>query len=323
MTESAFIRANINRWQEFEASFKSSKAESPDHLKSLFLQATDDLAYAQTFFPGGEAASYLQQLTFKLQSSVHKRRSYRWQKFKRFWSFGLPMVAYRYRRTLSYAFLVFALSILIGAYSAAHDPVYPRLIMGDAYVDMTESFIADEDPMAVYKQMGRTEMFLQITINNVFVSFLVFAFGMFTAAGTIFQLFRNGVMLGAFQYFFYAKGLFLTSFLTIWIHGTLEISAIIIAGASGMIIGNSFMFPGSYSRMESFKNGAQQGVRLLLGLVPIFIVAGFLEGFVTRLTEMPTALKWFIILSSLSFILFYFSLYPRMIHRAYASKNIS
>lgn len=323
MTESAFIRANINRWQEFEASFKSSKAESPDHLKSLFLQATDDLAYAQTFFPGGEAASYLQQLSFKLQSSVHKRRAYRWQKFRRFWAFGLPMIAYRYRRTLTYSFLIFALSALIGAYSAAHDPVYTRLIMGDDYVDMTETNISNNDPMAVYKVMGRSEMFLKITINNVQVSFRVFAYGLFTAIGAILILFMNGVMLGAFQYFFYTKGLLLTSFLTIWIHGTLEISAIVIAGASGMILGNSFMFPGSYSRLESFKNGAQQAVRLVLGLVPIFILAGFLEGFVTRLTEMPTALKWFIIGSSLSFILFYFSFYPRMIHRAYAAKNIS
>lgn len=323
MTESAFIRANINRWQEFEASLKEANAESPDHLKNLFLQATDDLSYAQTFFPGGEAASYLQQLTFKLQSSVHKRRSYRLQKIKHFWSVELPLVSYRYRRTLLYSFLIFSLSMLIGAFSAAKDPTYTRLIMGDYYVDMTESNIANDDPMAVYKQQGRTEMFLGITFNNVMVSFWAFVLGLFTAAGTIYIMLSNGIMLGAFQYFFYSKGLLWTSFLTIWIHGTLEISAIIIAGAAGMILGNSFMFPGSFTRSESFKYGARQGMKLVIGLVPVFIAAGFLEGFVTRLTGMPTALKLFIILSSLAFILFYFSVYPRMIHRSYAAKDLS
>lgn len=323
MTESAFIRANINRWQEFEKSLNSPKAESPDHLKSLFLQATDDLAYAQTFFEGGEAANYLQQLTFKLQASVQKRRSYRWEKIKSFWSVGLPLIAYQYRRTLLYSFLIFSLSICIGAFSAAKDPTYTRLIMGDQYVDMTEANIDNEDPMAVYKQAGRSEMFLRITLNNVMVSFYAFALGLLTAGGTVYIMLSNGIMLGAFQYFFYSKGLLWTSFLTIWIHGTLEISAIIIAGAAGMILGNSYMFPGSHTRGESFKKGARAGMKLVIGLVPIFIMAGFLEGFVTRLTGMPTALKLFIIISSLGFILFYFSFYPRMIYRSYAAKITS
>lgn len=317
MTESAFISANINRWQEFEASLKSPKGESPDHLKSLFLQTTDDLAYAQTFFKGGEAENYLQQLSHKLQSTVTKRRAFHWAKFSRFWSQELPLISYKYRRTLLYSVLIFLLSVGIGVFSAAKDPTYTRLIMGDRYVDMTESFIEDEDPMAVYKQAGQTEMFLGITFNNIMVSFYAFALGLFTAVGTVYIMVSNGIMLGAFQFFFFQKGLFWTSFLTIWIHGTLEISAIVIAGAAGMILGNSFMFPKSYSRVESFNRGARDGMKLVIGLVPIFITAGFLEGFVTRLTDMPTALKVFIIVASMGFILFYFSWYPRLIYQSY------
>jgi uncharacterized membrane protein SpoIIM required for sporulation len=144
------------------------------------------------------------------------------------------------------------------------------------------------------------------------VSFFTFAFGILFSVGSGYFLFTNGVMLGAFQYFFYSKGLLLTSVLTIWIHGTLEISAIIIAGAAGIVMGNSILFPGTYSRLDSFKRGASEGMKITIGLVPIFMMAGFLESFVTRQTEMPALIKLAIILASAAFIVFYFLIYPQI-----------
>ena len=105
--------------------------------------------------------------------------------------------------------------------------------MGDAYVNMTEQNISNNDPMGVYKSHRQIDMFFGITFNNIRVSFVVFAAGIFLSLGTVFSLFRNGVMLGAFQYFFFKKGLLVTSILTIWIHGAIEISSIVIAGAAG------------------------------------------------------------------------------------------
>ena len=101
--------------------------------------------------------------------------------------------------------------------------------------------------------------------------------------------------------------------LVIWIHGTLEISAIIISGAAGMVLGNSILFPGTYSRRESFVIGAKDGVKILVSLIPIFITAGFLESFVTRFTNMPIYISLFIILGSLSFIVWYVWVYPQKI----------
>src|SRR5690606_29099736 len=114
-------------------------------------------------------------------------------------------------RELFISFLVFTISIAIGALSQAHDESFARLIMGDAYVNMTETNIEKGDPMAIYKSMTRMNMFLMITINNIRVSFIVFAGGIFTSLFTGYLLFKNGIMLGCFQYFFYQKGLFLTS----------------------------------------------------------------------------------------------------------------
>src|SRR3546814_12119350 len=109
--------------------------------------------------------------------------------------------------------------------------------------------------------MDTVEMFLYIAFNNIKVSFLAFVAGVLFSFGTVWVLFQNGVMLGAFQFFFYQKGLLLTSVLSIWIHGTLEISAIIIAGSAGLVMGNSLLFPGTWSRLESFRRGARRGLR--------------------------------------------------------------
>ena len=109
--------------------------------------------------------------------------------------------------------------------------------------------------------------------------------------------------------------IFMTSFLTIWIHGTLEISAIVIAGAAGFVLGNSILFPGTFSRTVSLIKGARRAVKICVGLIPIFIAAGFLESYVTRLTDAPIAVKLLIIIGSLSFILYYYVLLPILLNR--------
>jgi uncharacterized membrane protein SpoIIM required for sporulation len=98
--------------------------------------------------------------------------------------------------------------------------------------------------------------------------------------------------------------------LTIWIHGTLEISSIVLAGGAGFVMARGLLFPGTYSRAESFRYAAREGGKLAMGLVPIFVLAGFLESFVTRHTEMPIAASLAIIGGSALFIGWYFGWYP-------------
>jgi uncharacterized membrane protein SpoIIM required for sporulation len=251
MTEAAFTKINLRRWQEFEAALEKPSGKDPDRLKELYLQLTDDLAFAETHFARGEITQYLHNLTAKVHKQVYVNKKENTARFLSFWKYEVPEIAYRYRKMLLYSLIIFVLAMTVGAFSAANDPTYVRLIMGDAYVNMTEENIANNDPMAVYKNMRQDDMFLAITVNNIRVSLLAFAAGVLTSVATGLLLFYNGIMLGAFQYFFFQKGLFLTSFLTIWIHGTLEISAIIIAGGAGLIMGNSFVFPGTLPRCEA------------------------------------------------------------------------
>lgn len=315
MREAAFIKKNKLKWKSFE----TQKPADPDDLADRFIELTDDLAYARTFYPESDTTSYLNSLAGQSHQSIYKNKKVKQTRIAAFWKYELPFLFRSHHKQLFYSFMIFMVAAFIGALSAALDDTFVRLILGDSYVNMTLENIRNGDPMAVYKGHGEAEMFLFITFNNVKVSFLAFVMGVFFSVGTFWILFQNGIMLGAFQFFFYKHGLLLTSMLTIWIHGTLEIAAIIIAGCAGFVMGNSLLFPKTYSRSYSFKRGARQGLKIVVGLVPVFITAGFLEGFVTRHTGMPLAVSLLIILSSAAFIIYYFIVYPRLLHKQNAS----
>jgi uncharacterized membrane protein SpoIIM required for sporulation len=310
MKEITFINQNIDRWKKLDKQLEVDTSENPEELAKLFIQLTDDLSYAKTYFPQADITDYLNRLTLKVHQKIYRNKKESSKRFKNFWINELPQTMYRTQKQLLYAFLIFVGAACIGWVSQVNDGTFSRLIMGDSYVNMTLNNIEKGDPMAVYKSMNPDSMFLRITINNIYVAFLAFVFGLFTAVGTGIMLFRNGIMLGSFQAFFYQHDLFWESARTIWVHGSLEISAIIIAGAAGMALGNSFVFPGTYSRLHQFKLGVKNGVKIAFGLVPVFITAGFLEGFVTRHTEMPLIPNLLIILLSFAFIGWYFIWYP-------------
>ena len=315
MREAAFLRKNADRWKEFERLLASRGRANPDQLAELFVQLTDDLSYARTFYPKSKTTAYQNTLAVKVHQAIYRNRRERGSRLIGFWREELPLVIFESRRELLYALVIFLIATLIGAVSAANDTNFVRLILGDSYVNMTLENIRSGDPMGVYKRSSEMFMFSFIPINNIIVSFLVFVKGLFFSFGTAYELFKNGVMLGSFQYFFYQKGVLIESALAIWIHGTLEISAIVIAGGAGLVMGNSILFPRTWSRRESFLRGARRGMKIVVGLVPIFLLAGFLESFVTRHTEMPVALSLTIILGSLAFVLWYFVFYPRHLYR--------
>jgi uncharacterized membrane protein SpoIIM required for sporulation len=316
MREVAFLKQKADRWREFESLLAERKRADPDLLADLFVELTDDLSYARTFYPDSKTTQYLNQLTTVVHQKIYRNKKENLGRIASFWKYELPFLFRKHHRTLLYSFIIFTLATLIGAISAANDDTFVRLILSDDYVNMTLRNIEKGDPMGVYKSMGEVDMFFGITFNNIMVSFRTFGAGIFLSVGTAYMLFQNGVMLGSFQYFFYQKGLFLQSALAVWTHGTLEISAIIIAGCAGLVMGNSILFPGTYTRTQSFMRGAREGLKIVIGLVPIFIAAGFLESFVTRHTEVPAFMSLAIILVSLAIIIGYFVIYPIQLHRA-------
>ncbi len=314
MRETKFIEQNRENWERFEAILKSSRRE-PDQLSDQFIRIINDLSYARTFYPNRSVRVYLNNLAQKVFYSIYKNKKEKRNRFMKFWVTELPSVSYRKRGDLLLSLVVFLFSVAIGVLSSINDAEFARVILGDTYVNMTIENIESDDPMAVYKSMNGIDMFLQITFNNLMVAFRTFVMGIFMAIGTIAIMVYNGIMVGTFQYFFIERGLFWDSFLTIWLHGTLEISSIVIAGAAGIVLGKGLVFPGTYPRLQSLQISAAQGLKLFIGIAPILVIAAIIESFMTRFTEAPEVLKGALIFMSLLFILFYFVWYPRQLAR--------
>ena len=306
MREGQFIQQNIEKWKIYQY----EPTTDPDEMADRFTELVNDLGYAKTFYPQSKVTLYLNKLASGFYLGIYKNKKEESSRIIRFWKMELPLIIRKYHRELLYSFLIFLFFAVIAAFSAANDQSFVRGVLGNNYVEMTEQNIAKGDPFGVYKDQSQLSMFLWIAVHNVQVSFMIFISGILAGLGTIWLLFNNGVMLGAFQYFFFSKGLGWKSVLVIWIHGTLEISSIIIAGAAGFLLSKSLLFPGTFKRLPSLKRGARNGIKMMIGLVPVFIVAAFLEGFITRYSGMPVWLSLFILISSAWFIIWYFIIYP-------------
>tara|TARA_R110002126_G_scaffold169359_11_gene318353 strand:- start:24841 stop:25803 length:963 start_codon:yes stop_codon:yes gene_type:complete len=315
MREVAFLKKNADKWQEFEALLNKRSGNSADTIADLYIEVSNDLAFAQSNYPESKTTAYLNDLAIKAHDTLYRNKRVAWGRIIHFWKQEIPLIFADHQKELLYAFLVFTLAIGIGVLSSEIEPDFIRSILGDGYVNRTIENIKDGDPLAVYKNERALNMFLGITVNNIRVSFIAFVFGLITSIGTGMVLFSNGIMVGTFFHMFYKYGIVTEAFLVVFIHGALELSVIVIAGAAGFVLGNSFLFPKTYSRYQAFTRAVRKGTKMVIGLVPIFILAGFLESFVTRYTEMPIWLSLFIILGSFSFILFYFVIYPQKLKK--------
>ena len=311
MRESTFIKKNLPRWKKYQ----EEPTGDPDEMAERFTTLLDDLAYAKTFYSFSKVTGYINSLAADIYQRIYANNVEEGGRFRSFFVYELPLLFRKYHRLFLFTFLFFLLFCLIAAFSAAHDETFVRGVMGDEYINMTERNIDKGDPFGVYKDENELTMFLRIAYNNISVALLCFLGGILLGVGSLWYMMKTGVMLGAFQYYFFAKGLGLKSVLVIWIHGTLEIASIVIAGAAGLIMASGLLFPGTRKRVDALKKSARDGVKILVSLIPIFIVAAFLEGFVTRQTAMPMAISVSILAISLAFILSYFVIYPIRLQR--------
>ncbi|MCU0438371.1 MAG: stage II sporulation protein M [Raineya sp.] len=335
MKEGLFLRKNKQKWEKIEEETRQIEVVHPDRLGDIFVELSDDLSYARTHHTKSPVTEYLNALTARVYQSIYKQQNIQWKQIKKFWAQDLPLALAQSRIEMLISFIVFGISTLIGVISVLYDTgeyEFARGILGDDYINMTLDNIKEGNPMGVYQQDGAFLMAVYIAYNNIRVSFFTFAWGgiakilgipafFFLSIGTAYILFVNGVMVGTFQTLFYKENVLWESASVIWLHGTIEIWSIVIAGMAGIIAGNSVFFPKTYTRKTSFRKGAEKGGKIMLGLVPFFIMAAFIEGFVTRYANMPILFKLLIIFGSLALVVNYFVIYPYFVERKVKLEN--
>ena len=320
MREAMFIKKNAEKWKAYQ----QEDTADPDEASERFIALMDDLAYAKTFYPKSKATKWINGLAAGVYQNIYRNKKEKYSRVFTFWKYELPLIIQKHHRTFLFTTLIFVLFVTLGVFASRQDPEFIRGILGDNYVRMTEDNIAKGDPFGVYKDENPFNMFVRIAFNNIKVAFITFMGGFTGGLLTFYLLWSNGIMLGSFQYFFFANGLGIQSILVIWIHGTIEISSIVIAGAAGFVLANGILFPGTYTRMESFKRNAKDAAKILICLIPFFIGAAYLESYITHLMSdtydkapggMPAWLSVLILGLSFLLITWYFIAWPILLHR--------
>lgn len=311
MREALFIKKNKDRWEKVQ----KQPSRDADEMARDFTQLVDDLGYAKTFYPGSQVTRYINGQASKIYLNIYKNRKEENNRLVTFWKYDLPLTIRRHHIIILFSFILFVLFFAVGFFSSIHDPGFVRDVLGDNYVEMTEKNIADGNPLGVYSHGNPVLAWLGIMINNITVSFMYFVKGLSFGILTIFSLVKEAIRLGAFEYMFFSKGYGLQSAMGVLIHGLLELTAIIIACGAGIVLGKSFLFPGTIKRIDSLKQGAKDGVKIVVGLVPVFIVAALFEGFVTRFYKMPVLINLLLLGTSFIFIVWYFIIYPILLSK--------
>lgn len=316
MREVAFIKQNKPKWLDFEQAIFGKTKKNPDDLANLYIHLVNDLSYAQTYYPKSKTVVYLNHLASQTYQKIYKTKRQDTNRLTFFFKEEVPMLVYEYRRYILYSFILFFLLVGIGVVSAHSDDSFVRLILSDGYVNQTLENIKKGNPVAIYKSGSNWGSFIGITFNNLFVGIKSYFYGIFFGIGTFYIYLQNCIMLGSFQYFFYQQNVFWESVRGIWIHGSMEIFAIVIEAACGFALGASILFPKTYSRLNSFKIGFKNTFKIFLSTFPFTIAAGFLEGYITRYSiDMPNWLSVGIILTTLFIISFYYLIYPFIVNR--------
>lgn len=325
MREGMFIKKNVDRWNRYQ----HEQATDPDALADRFTQLVDDLSYAQTFYPRSQVTRWLNGIASGIYLKIYRNRGDKYRHFFRFWSFSLPYLFRRYHRVFLFTLVLFAVFTAIGAFSAAQDEDFIRGILGDEYLDTTHRNIETGDPFGIYKDDSPFASFVFIAIHNTSIAFTMAIGGLTLGWITFTYLLQNGLMLGSFHYLFFEKGLGTESLMVVWIHGTIEITSLILAATAGFIIARGILFPGTHTRLRSLRISAGDALRIMVALVPLFILASLLENYVTYLVGSAAIRQqqhpvqfWInlaILVLSVAGLCWYFIVLPILLHRKYPS----
>src|SRR5829696_3299532 len=299
LREGLFIRKNKSRWEKIQ----QGGAADADEMAKDFVQLVDDLSYAKTYYPTSRVTKYINSLASTIYLGIYQNRKEEGNRLMRFWKYDVPLTVYKHRRIILFSFFIFFLFYTVGFFTAKHDPTFIRDVFGHSYVNETEKNIAEGNPFGIYQGGDSFFMSVGIMINNIIVSFMYFGKGILLGIFSLKELGKESMRVGVFNYMFFAKGYGLDFVLAVMIHGLLELTAIVMACGAGAIMGTSYLFPGTQSRLTAFKDGVKDGVKIVVGLIPILAVAAFYEGFVTRYYKMPIALNLLMLASSAAFII--------------------
>ena len=293
-----FYRARKADWEKLtrllERSQNGVEGLSPEDvhtLGQLYRLATSDLALAQRDFPEHRVAQYLNQLVARAHAVVYRGEPMAWRRIWHFVSTGYPRAFRRAGPFMLAAFLLFAIPALVAGLITAWDPPAARWLLPEEVQELIP-MIEDQDLWVDIPVEERPYASAFIMQNNIRVAFMAFSGGLLLGLFTLWIMVLNGLMLGGITGLtaHYGVGFELWTFVIG--HGVVELSVIFIAGGTGLMLGWSILRPGLLRRRDALAQAAQLAVRLVAGCVPLLVIAGIIEGFISPAETLPWYVKW-------------------------------
>lgn len=261
-------------------------------LSQLYRAATADLALAQRDFPNNRVTQYLNQLVARAHAQIYRGEPLALKRIKHFIVRSFPRT---FRRTFPFTFVSFLLfmipAIAIG-WAAAINPTAATTLLPAAYVEQLQPYLEDESLWTEIPVEQRPGASTFIMTNNIRVAFMAFAGGVLAGIGSLYIMLFNGWVIGGILGFTISYGLGFELGTFMIGHGVIELTVIFMAGGAGLQIGWAIVRPGFLRRRDALAKASRRAVRLIVGAVPLLVIAGIIEGFISPNELLPWPVKW-------------------------------
>jgi len=309
MKENEFINKNTVLWIELKDLSNKFDKKGINKLNSeelrrflhLFRQCSHHLAYARTHFPGSDTVVYLNSLIGQAHNHIYSVKKNSFLSIFQYILHGFPKLLREYKKYILTSFFIFFLGFIFSIILVMINEQNASYFLSQQMIESAKSTSNGPNGWN-YPLMSSF-----IMVNNIGVALKAFVLGITLGIGTIYILFQNGLLLGALTALIYKYGNPLNYWSLILPHGVMELTAIFISGAAGLIIAHKFLVPGEHSRKHGLISGAKKAASLLFGIILLLIIAAIIEGFFTPLPIDPIV-KLIFALATVVILTFYFSL---------------
>ncbi|WP_127580524.1 stage II sporulation protein M [Paenibacillus koleovorans] len=278
------IKRHKDDWAELERLLvaldnvrRPVRAEDIDRLTTLYKAAATHLSAMRTQWPNDSTTTYLNHLVARAHHVLYRQNDKGGSRFRRFFGAYFPNLILQRRAFILMACALFLLGLIAGYAAVWSDPLNVHLVLPSNIANAIDPAATDDPRGDLHSPLVSTEIF----INNIRVAMLAFVSGVTLGFGTVYLLVFNGLLIGALAAVFAQAGETYVFWAYILPHGIIELVAIFIAGGAGLYMGYRFFVPGAYTRKRQFLQAAQESVLLLVGTLPLFVIAGLIEGYIT------------------------------------------
>jgi uncharacterized membrane protein SpoIIM required for sporulation len=295
MTPDELIRARKSDWERLTAltqtirksSLKRLSENELTELGQLYRLCTSDLAIAQRDFPQHDLARYLNHLVGGAHSFVYSNEPLVLRKIKDFYLLDYPRLYWSMRGYIAFGALLFLLPALIAFFVLWLRPELADYLLDASLIYRIENGTQWWKDLNEANQVGAAA----IMTNNIRVSILAFAGGMLFGLLTVWITLYNGALIGGVFGLLQANGHAQPLAEFVIGHGVLEINEIIMSAGAGLLMGHAMLQPGLLTRGNALKQAARKALKFLLGSLPLLVIAGVIEGFVSPSDTIPWAVK--------------------------------